>query len=263
MEAAQLVCLDNIKVFIEDSSENVGRRAADIFCEALSQAPCAAFGFATGSTPICLYDELIARYRSGLLSMEGISAFNLDEYYPIEQGNDQSYDYFMKKQLFDHVNVSPEKRDIPSGEALDPELECRRYEEAIRAHDNFKLQIVGIGENGHIGFNEPAHVFPAKTNYVALSDSTITANARFFESEAAVPRHALTMGVGTIMMAEEILLIATGPHKSKIVAQSLLGAIDPQVSASALQMHRKVSVVLDIDAAQDFLRQLADSPAAS
>ncbi|MCL2438728.1 MAG: glucosamine-6-phosphate deaminase [Coriobacteriia bacterium] len=256
MSAPRTITLDNITVYIEANDTDVGKRAADVFCTTLTQAPNAAYGFATGSTPVCLYKELIARYKAGLLDMSGITAFNLDEYYPITKENDQSYDYFMSTELFNHVNVKPENRDIPSGEAPDPEAECLRYEKAIRTQEDFKLQILGIGENGHIGFNEPASTFPAKTNYVELTESTIAANARFFESAADVPKHALTMGVGTIMMAEQVLLIATGPKKSRIVYESLLGSIDPQVSASALQMHRNVTVVLDTDAAHDLLANL-------
>ena len=256
MSKPQAINLNNITVYVEDSLDAVGKRAADTFCTALIDAPTAAYGFATGSTPVCLYQELIARYNAGILDMSGISAFNLDEYYPIKKDNDQSYDYFMSTELFNHVNIKPENRDIPSGEAPDPTAECARYEAAIRARDDFKLQIVGIGENGHIGFNEPAATFPARTNYVELTESTIAANARFFESVADVPKHALTMGVGTIMMAEQVLLIATGPKKSQIVYESLLGDIDPQVSASALQMHRNVTVILDTEAAQDLLAHL-------
>ncbi|MCL2403390.1 MAG: glucosamine-6-phosphate deaminase [Coriobacteriia bacterium] len=256
MGNSQAINLNNITVYIEDGLDAVGKRAADVFCSALTDAPTAAYGFATGSTPVCLYQELIARYKDGSLDMGEISAFNLDEYYPITKDNDQSYDYFMSTELFNHVNVKPENRDIPSGEAPNPAAECLRYEAAIRARKDFKLQIVGIGENGHIGFNEPAATFPATTNYVELTESTITANARFFDSAADVPKHAITMGVGTIMMAEQVLLIATGSKKSQIVRDSILGDIDPQVSASALQMHRNVTVVLDTDAARDLLAQL-------
>jgi len=257
MHNSKTITLDNITVHIEDSPKSVGSRAADIFCAALNDAPQGSYGFATGSTPVCLYQELISRYKAGELDMSGIHAFNLDEYYPIKKSNNQSYEYFMSTELFDHVNVKPENRDIPSGEALDPEAECIRYEAALRSLDNFKLQILGIGENGHIGFNEPADYFPARTNYVELDESTIKANARFFESADDVPKHALTMGVGTIMMAEQILLIATGSRKSKIIADTLLGDIVPRISASALQLHRKVNVVLDTEAAADLCTRLA------
>jgi len=253
---SQTIKLDNITVHIESDLTAVGSRAADVFCTALTDAPQGSYGFATGSTPVCMYQELIARYQAGNLDMSGIRAFNLDEYYPIKKSNDQSYEYFMSTELFNHVNVKPENRDIPSGEAPDPELECIRYETALRNLDNFKLQILGIGENGHIGFNEPTEKFPARTNYVKLAESTIKANARFFESAEEVPKHALTMGVGTIMMAEQILLIATGPKKSKIIADTLLGDIVPRISASALQLHRNVTVVLDTEAAADLLAGL-------
>jgi len=257
MSDSQVIKLDNnITVYVEDSIGAVGVRAADVFCAALDEAPLGTFGFATGSTPVCLYQELIACYKAGNVDFSGIKAFNLDEYYPITKDNDQSYEYFMSTELFDHVNVNPANRDIPSGEATDPEAECARYEAALRKADNFKLQILGIGENGHIGFNEPTDVFPARTNYVELTTSTIEANARFFDCASDVPKHALTMGVGTIMMAENILLMATGPKKSKIIAETLVGDITPSVAASALQLHRNVTVVLDREAAADLLAAL-------
>jgi len=256
MNESQTIDLNNITVYVEDGLEAVGKRAADIFCQVLDNSPTGTYGFATGSTPVCMYKELIARYNAGALDLSSIRAFNLDEYYPIEKSNDQSYEYFMSENLFDHVNVDPSNRDIPSGEAPSPADECLRYEAAIRKSKDFALQILGIGENGHIGFNEPADTFPARTNYVQLADSTIAANARFFESSDEVPKHAITMGVGTIMMAKEILLIATGPKKSGIIADTLLGDITPAVSASALQLHRSVTVVLDNDAAQDLLARI-------
>ena len=256
MSSAETIYLDNITIHVEDSIDAVGRRAVNIFCACLDKSPRGTYGFATGSTPVCMYQELIARYQAGSLDMSGIKAFNLDDYYPIKKSNDQSYEYFMSTELFDHVNVDPANRDIPSGEAPDPEAECARYERALRNSKDFVLQILGIGENGHIGFNEPADHFPARTNYVKLCDSTIKANARFFNSIDEVPKHALTMGVGTIMMAKKILLIATGPKKSEIVYKTLLGTITPQISASALQLHRDVEVVLDKDAAADLLDKL-------
>jgi len=251
------IMLDNIIVFVEDSLDAVAGRAADVFCASLDGAPGGTFGFATGSTPVGMYRELIARYEAGRLDMSGIRAFNLDEYYPIAKDNDQSYEYFMKTQLFDHVNVGRDNVDIPDGQATDAQVECARYEKAVRScADSYELQILGIGENGHIGFNEPTDHFPARTNYVELDASTINANARFFDSADDVPKHALTMGVGTIMMAKKILLIATGPKKSDIICQTLLGDITPRISASALQMHRDVTVVLDADAATALLAKL-------
>ncbi|MCL2605998.1 MAG: glucosamine-6-phosphate deaminase [Coriobacteriia bacterium] len=249
--------LDNITIFVEDDLHSVARRAADVFAAVLTAAPAGTYGFATGSTPVGMYQELIARYRADELDFGGITAFNLDEYYPIAKSNDQSYEHFMKTQLFDHINVSKDNIDIPNGEAIDPEAECMRYEKAIRANaNNFELQVLGIGENGHIGFNEPTDHFPAHTNYVELDKSTINANARFFDAVDDVPKHALTMGVGTIMMAKRVLLIATGFKKSDVICQTLLGAINPCISASALQMHRDVTVVLDADAACALLAQL-------
>jgi len=248
---------NNISVFVEDDQESVARRAAELFSAVLVAAPTGTFGFATGSTPVGMYQQLIARHQTGSLDFSGISAFNLDEYYPIAKDNDQSYAYFMRTELFDHVNIDTDAIDIPNGQAPDPEAECIRYEAALRDHaDNYVLQVLGIGENGHIGFNEPADHFAARTNYVTLCPSTIAANARFFDHAQDVPKHALTMGVGTIMMAKKILLLATGPKKSEIIGRTLLGDITPQISASALQLHQDVTVVLDRCAAGALLAQL-------
>ena len=239
----------NITVYVEDSYEAVGRRAADIFAKALATAPTGIFGFATGSTPLSLYGELVKRYNAGTLDFSGITTFNLDEYYPIQKSNDQSYDYFMRENLFDHINVPQDRINLPNGEAPDPDIECARYEMAIRSSSGLELQILGIGENGHIAFNEPAEAFTNATNYTSLTQSTIDANARFFASADEVPKHALTMGIKTIMQAKQILLIANSAKKAEIIRDSLLGDITPQVPASALQLHRDVHIVLDPEAA--------------
>ena len=240
---------NNITVSVEDSYEDMGVRAADVFAAALKQAPTGIFGFATGGTPLSMYAELIRRYEAGELDFSGITTYNLDEYYPILKSNDQSYDYFMRENLFNHINVAPVRINLPNGEAPDPEAECARYEAEICASDGLEMQLLGIGENGHIAFNEPADCFSAATNYTPLTESTITANARFFASADEVPKHALTMGIKTIMMAKKILMIATGSKKAAILRDALLGDITPRVPASALQLHRDVTVVLDREAA--------------
>jgi len=214
----------------------------------LNNNPHGVYGFATGSTPLSTYKALINKYNTGT-DFSGITTFNLDEYYPIKKTNDQSYDYFMRENLFNHINVKQENIHIPNGEALDPEEECISYEAKIRNVDGIDLQILGIGANGHIGFNEPASCFSSKTNYISLTESTISANARFFASEEDVPKHALTMGIKTIMNARKILLLVNGEKKNEILRDALFGDITPALPASILQLHPDVSVVIDSEAA--------------
>ena len=184
-------------------------------------------------------------YKEEALDFSHITTFNLDEYHPIAKSNPQSYDYFMKENLFNHVGIDPARTHIPNGECEDPHLECAEYEAKIAAAGGIDLQLIGIGLNGHIGFNEPSNHFTRSTNYIELTDSTIQANRRFFASEKDVPRHALTMGIRTIMSARKILLIANGELKAGILEKVLFGDIMPQVPASVLQLHRDVTVVLD------------------
>ena len=240
--------LGNIKIYVEETYEEMGKKAAEIFCLELNNNPAGVYGFATGSTPLSTYKELINKYNSGI-DFSKMTTFNLDEYYPIKKDNDQSYDYFMRENLFNHINVKNENINIPNGEAVDPEEECIEYEVKIRNMGGIDLQILGIGANGHIGFNEPADYFTSGTNYISLTESTISANSRFFESEADVPRHALTMGIKTIMSAKKILLLVNGSKKSEILKEALFGDITPQVPASILQVHPDVTVVIDKEAA--------------
>ena len=235
----------NIRVFTCEDYEATSLKAAEIFTNAVLAQPNAAYGFATGSTPIGMYKELVKLSDEAKIDLTQITAFNLDEYYPIKANDSQSYAYFMAANLFDAVKLPNEKRNIPSGEAKDANEECMLYEEKISRSGGIKLQILGIGNNGHIGFNEPNEEFSSQTNFVKLADETVNANSRFFDSIELVPKHAITMGIYTIMMAEEILLIATGEGKAGIIKEALLGPITPSVPASALQLHRKVNVVID------------------
>ena len=239
----------NIRLYIEDSYDDMSARAADVFCRVLKSKPHGVYGFATGGTPVGLYRELIKLYQRDEIDFSNITTFNLDEYYPIKKDNDQSYDYFMKMNLFNHVNVKGGNLNIPNGEAVNPNEECIRYEEKIMNAGGIDLQILGIGENGHIGFNEPSDRFTRATNHVALTESTISANARFFASMADVPKHALTMGIKTIMQAGKILLLGNSEKKSWILNRALFGDISPEVPASALQLHPDVTVVMDNAAA--------------
>ena len=239
---------ENIKIHIEKDYAAASQKASEIFAKKAGEHPTGTFGFATGSTPIGMYKELVRLSSESKIDMTKMTAFNLDEYFPIKANDPQSYAYFMAANLFDAVKLPKENRNIPDGEALDSNEECKLYEKKIAKSGGIKLQILGIGVNGHIGFNEPNSVFSRETNIARLADDTVRANSRFFESMDMVPKHAITMGIYTIMMAEEILLIATGEAKAKILKDALHGPITPQVPASVLQLHRNVSVVTDQEA---------------
>ena len=235
----------NIRVYIEQDYAAASLKACEIFASRVQEFPKCVYGFATGSTPVGMYKELVKLSNESKIDLTQITAFNLDEYYPIKENDSQSYAYFMAENLFDAVKLPKTNRNIPSGEAADANEECKLYEEKIEKCGGIKLQILGIGNNGHIGFNEPNGVFSRETNFVKLTDDTVSANSRFFDSVDMVPKHAITMGIYTIMMAEEILLIATGEGKAKILKEALHGPITPSVPASAIQLHRNVSVVAD------------------
>ena len=241
--------LKNFKLYVEKDYPAMSQKAAEIFAAAVNLIPQGAYGFATGSTPIGMYEALIKMHTSGKVNLSGISAFNLDEYYPIGPDDPQSYRYFMRETLFGVVGLPPENAHIPCGQAKDPIAECTAYEEKISATGGINLQILGIGTNGHIGFNEPARELTAQTNYTPLAEATINANARHFASPDKVPRHALTMGMHSIMMARQIILLASGESKAGILKQALLGPITTDVPASLLQLHRDVIIVADQPAA--------------
>ena len=239
----------NIRLIIENDYEGMSKKAAAIFGDALKKHPNSAFGFATGSTPEGMYGELVRLHKEEGLDFSGAATFNLDEYHPISRESDQSYYYFMHKMLFNHVNIDKDRVFLPDGSAQNPELECKEYEEKIKTHGGIELQILGIGLNGHIGFNEPSDSFEANTRLVPLTDITINANARHFADPADVPRHALTMGIRTIMMAKHILFLANGEAKAGILRDAFLGHITPLVPASVLQLHPSVTIVADKKAA--------------
>jgi glucosamine-6-phosphate deaminase len=235
----------NIALFAEADYEAMSEKAAEIFSEALRNEPDGVFGFATGSTPEGLYAALIRKHKEDGLDFSRMTAFNLDEYFPIKRSDEQSYFHFMREKLFDHVNIEFGKINVPDGEAADPAAECEEYDKKIEASGGIGLLILGIGANGHIGFNEPSDSFSVKTSYIPLSEVTVRSNARFFESQEQVPRHALTMGVRNIMMCKKIILLCSGAAKAAILRDALNGPVTPLVPASALQLHRDVTVVAD------------------
>ena len=228
--------------------EDMSRKAADVLAAQVLLKPNSVLGLATGSTPIGLYKSLIERYNNGELDFSAVRTVNLDEYRGLPADNDQSYNYFMHHNLFDHINIKPENTHLPNGLETDTEKECTRYDAVIAAQGGVDVQLLGIGHNGHIGFNEPADHFPTGTHLVDLQQSTIEANKRFFASIDDVPRQAYTMGIRTIMSAKCILLVASGKDKAEIVKKSFFGPVTPQVPASILQLHPNVILAGDADA---------------
>ena len=234
-----------MKIIKAKDYADMSRKAANIIAAQVIMKPDCVLGLATGSTPIGTYKELIKAYENGDLDFSLVKTANLDEYRGLEKTNDQSYDYFMKDNLFNHININFENLNIPNGEKPDAEEECARYEAVVKALGGQDLQLLGMGHNGHIGFNEPADEFPKETHCVDLQESTIQANKRFFEKVEDVPTQAYTMGIGTIMQAKKILVVASGADKAEIVKKAFFGPITPQVPASILQLHPDVTVVVD------------------
>ena len=224
---------------------DMSRKAANIISAQVILKPDSVLGLATGSSPIGTYDQLVDWYNKGDLDFSQVRSVNLDEYRGLDRENDQSYYYFMHKHLFDRVNINIENTNVPDGTEPDAEKECKRYEELIRSYGGVDLQLLGLGHNGHIGFNEPAASFAPETHCVDLTESTIEANKRFFASADDVPRQAYTMGIGTIMRARKILVVVSGEDKAEIVAKAFFGEVTPEVPASILQFHPDVTIVAD------------------
>lgn len=236
-----------MKFIICDDYEELSQKAAEIVAAQVILKPDCKLGMATGSTPIGMYKKLTEKG----IDFSDVVTFNLDEYYPIKKSNDQSYHYFMNEHLYSKTNLKPENIFIPNGEAEDPECECIEYDKQINLHGGIDLQVLGIGQNGHIGFNEPGKVLIAHTHMTDLTENTIQANSRFFESIDDVPKCALTMGVATIMHAKKIMLLASGKEKAKVVKSLKDGIIDPEVPATILAAHSDVVVIADKEAAAE------------
>ena len=227
----------------EDYAAMSEQVAALIAAQVVSK-PDSVLGLATGSTPIGAYQKLVEWHKQGL-SFAKVRTVNLDEYYGLAPEHDQSYRWFMQTNLFDHVDVERENTNVPSGLADDPAAECARYDALIRALGGQDLQLLGLGHNGHIGFNEPGAAFILPTHLVDLTESTINANARLFTSKEEVPRQALTMGIGGIMTAKRVVVAVSGADKADAVAKSFGGPVTPEVPASILQLHPDVVLVAD------------------
>lgn len=236
---------NRMKLIIAESYEDMSRKAADVLAKHVLEHPRCVLGLATGSTPIGLYAELVRDYQAGKISFAEVSTYNLDEYRGLSGDHNQSYRYFMNDNLFDHVDIDKAATHVPDGACADAEAACAAYEAAIDAAGGVDIQLLGLGHNGHIGFNEPCTEFPKATHCVQLTESTINANSRLFDSIDEVPREAYTMGIGTIMKAREILVVANGEGKADIVKRAFFGPVTPEVPASILQFHPNVTVIVD------------------
>ena len=225
--------------------EHMSRQAANIVSAQIITKPNSILGLATGSTPIGLYKQLIEWHKKGDLNFSEVTSINLDEYRGLSGDHDQSYRYFMNINLFDHVNINKTRTYVPNGLEPDPDQACLDYDEIISRNGRIDLQLLGLGNNGHIGFNEHGEQFEKETHCGDLTQSTIEANKRFFDSADAVPKQAYTMGIKTIMQAKRILVIVSGDSKASIVEKAFFGPVTPQVPASILQFHRDVIVVGD------------------
>jgi len=243
-----------MEVIIKENYEEMSEEAAAIIRDAIHLKPNLVLGLATGSTPIGTYKELIRMHEAGELDFSRVVTFNLDEYVGLPSTHDQSYHYFMHENLFNHININSANVHVPSGVAEDFDRYCQWYEDEIAKAGGIDLQVLGIGSDGHIGFNEPGSPLASRTRIVTLTEETINDNSRFFERKEDVPKSAITMGVGTIMEARLCLLLANGEKKADPVEALVEGPITSQVTASALQMHPNATVIIDEDAASKLKR---------
>jgi len=234
-----------LKILRTKDYADMSRKTANLISAQVILKPDCVLGLATGSSPVGAYMQLVDWYNKGDVDFSRVRTVNLDEYLGLPRENDQSYYYFMHHNLFDHVNLPEGATNLPNGMAEDMDAECARYDALIRSLGGVDLQLLGIGHDGHIGFNEPCDHFPTGTHVVELAERTIEANQRFFASRDEVPRKAVTMGIGTIMAARKVVLVASGAEKAPIVKEAFFGPVTPQVPASILQMHPDVTLVAD------------------
>lgn len=225
--------------------KDMSRKAANMIAAQVVMKPDCVLGLATGSTPVGTYEQLVKAYQDGDLDFGDVTSVNLDEYKGLPRENDQSYDYFMQQNLFQYVNINPERTHLPDGMEADSAKACADYDQIIEEAGGIDLQLLGLGHNGHIGFNEPGDVFEKGTHCVNLTEQTIEANKRFFKSIDEVPKQAYTMGIQTIMSAKKILVVVSGKEKAQIVKDAFFGPVKPAVQASILQLHPDVTVIAD------------------
>lgn len=247
---------NSITIFITEDYEAMSKKGANMVAGQINLKTDSILGLATGSTPEGLYKELVGLYKENNLDFSEITTFNLDEYYLLPPQNEQSYAYYMNEHLFKHVNMRKDHIYIPNGISEDVEAVCSTYDRNIERCNNIDLQILGIGNNGHIGFNEPDVKFEAGTHLVQLDAATIKANARFFDRVEDVPKEAISMGIRNIMHAKKVVLMANGSNKSAILKAMIFGPVTPNVPASVLQLHNDVTIILEKEAAKDVLIEL-------
>lgn len=238
-----------MKVIVVKDYQELSKTAAGIFAQDIKAKPDIRLGLATGSTPIGMYKELIDMYKNGDVDFSKVYTFNLDEYYPIEPSNDQSYIYFMKNNLFNHININMENVHIPNGLAEDIDTECKNYDKTIEDFGGIDIQLLGVGRNGHIGFNEPADEIVAGTHQTSLDEDTIEANARFFNSKDDVPIKAITMGVGPILKAKKIVVLMSGANKNPAFKKLTSGVVTTKCPVTLLNLHNDAIVIADEAAA--------------
>ena len=236
----------DIKIY--NNAEEIGCAAAQLYKELINGNPSAVLGLATGATPVPTYKKLIELYKNGEISFKDVTTFNLDEYCDLDKHDKNSYYTFMHENLFNYIDIKEENVNFLDGNAEDCDAESKRYAEAIRAAGGIDLQLLGIGTNGHIAFNEPADKFTDEAFKVTLTQSTINSNQKYF-GDVPMPRHAMTMGIGSIMRSKKILLIATGESKAKAIKAMVSGEITPQIPCSILNEHKDVVIMLDKAAA--------------
>ncbi len=234
-----------MKLILCDTYEEISKAGADIIADVIKNKPNCVLGLATGSTPVGMYKQLIERNKNGEISFARVTSYNLDEYYPIAPTHDQSYRYFMNVNLFDHVDIDKNKTFVPNGQTTDPVREGAEYDRAIDNAGGIDVQVLGIGQNGHIGFNEPDAELIMGTHITSLTENTIEANARFFASKEDVPTEAFTMGIGSIMKAKKILLLANGANKHEAIKTLLSDKLTTACPASLLKLHPDVTVICD------------------
>ena len=237
-----------MRIYVGEDYKGMSRKAANIISAQIILKPDSVMGLATGSTPIGIYDQLVKWYEKGDLDFSSVVSINLDEYKGLSGDNDQSYRYFMNKHLFDRINIKKENTYVPNGLEPDSKKACQEYNDIIEKFGGIDMQLLGLGHNGHIGFNEPGEAFEKETHCVDLTKSTIEANKRFFESEEDVRHLAYTMGIKSIMQAKKIIIVVSGKDKADIVKKAFLGPVTPEVPASVLQLHNDVTLVGDKEA---------------
>ncbi|WML36930.1 glucosamine-6-phosphate deaminase [Clostridium sp. OS1-26] len=238
-----------MRIIVVENYEEMSKKAAAMMASQIILKPESVLGLATGDTPLGMYRELIRMYNENMIDFSKVKTFNLDEYYGLGKDSNQSYNYYMTNNLFKHINIDKENINIPNGMAKNIEEECISYEKRIKEAGGIDIQVLGIGVNGHIGFNEPDVNFEAETHLVNLDEKTIESNSRFFKCIEEVPTKAISMGIKTIMHSKKIVLLANGASKADAIAKTVNGKISPEVPASILQLHQDVAIIVDKEAA--------------